>query len=172
MTRAALPFCLALALLAGCERESAPAPAAVLDRLDDRTPVPLLPMMASHQKQEMRDHLVAVQEIVAALAGDDFAAVERAAVRIGASEEAQQMCAHMGAGAPGFTEQALAFHRGADRIVAAAREADRTRVLAELGATVEACTSCHAQWKQQVVDEPTWNRLTSSAGPAPGSGHR
>jgi DNA-binding MarR family transcriptional regulator len=39
-----------------------------LDRMDTRAPVPLLPMMANHQKQNMRDHLVAVQEIVAALA--------------------------------------------------------------------------------------------------------
>jgi len=165
MTRNALPLLVALALLGGCP-ESASTPAATLDRLDDRTPVPLLPMMASHQKQEMRDHLVAVQEIVAALAGEDFAAVERAAARIGSSEEAQQMCSHMGAAASGFTEQALEFHRGADRITDAARERDRSRVLAELGATVKACTSCHAQWKQQVVDEPTWDRLTAAAAEA------
>jgi hypothetical protein len=141
-------------------------------RQDGRArPVPLLPMMANHQKQNMRDHLVAVQEIVAAIATDDFAGVERAAGRIGFSEQMGQMCTHMGAGASGFTEQALNFHHTADRIGAAARDRDRARVLAELGATLQTCTSCHAAWKQQVVDEPTWMRLTLSAPPTHGAPH-
>jgi hypothetical protein len=118
--------------------------------------------MADHQKQDMRDHLAAVQEIVAALATDDFPGIERAAARIGFSEQTGQMCTHMGAGAPGFTDEALGFHHTADRIALAARERDRTRVLVELDATLQTCVSCHAAWKQQVVDEPTWQQLTSS----------
>jgi hypothetical protein len=134
-----------------------------LDRMDGRAPVPMAPMMANHQKQNMRDHLLAVQEIVVALASDDFAAVERAAARMGFSEEREQMCTHMGAAAPGFTEQALAFHHAADRIGIAARERDPERILGELGATLEACTSCHSTWRQQVVDEATWEGMTSTA---------
>ena len=122
-------------------------------------------MMAQHQKQNMRDHLVAVQEVVAALATSDFSAVETAARRLGSSESMQQMCTHMGAGAPGFTEQALAFHEHADRIAAAAREHARDRVLTELSTTLQACTTCHSTWKQQVVDEGTWQRLTATASP-------
>jgi cytochrome c556 len=172
-----------LSLLAGlcaCSRPSPPpAPDTVrvaaiqsavpaldaLDKMDTRLPVPLLPMMANHQKQNMRDHLVAVQEIVAALSADDFASVERAAGRLGFSEQMGQMCGHMGAGAPGFAEQAVGFHHTADRIGEAARSRDRGRVLTELGATLQTCTSCHATWKQQVVDEATWQRLVSSAPP-------
>ncbi len=180
MRRALLTCVSALAVLGACSREAPPAPATTsgaavdpspapaadaLDRMDTRAPVPLLPMMANHQKQNMRDHLVAVQEIVAAIAADDFAGVERAAGRIGFSEQMGQMCTHMGAAAPGFTEQALNFHRTADRISAAARDRDHAQVLTELGATLETCTSCHAAWKQQVVDEATWTRLTSSAPP-------
>ncbi len=112
-----------------------------------------------------------MQEIVAALATDDYPAIERAAGRIGCSEQMGQMCTHMGAGAPGFTEQALNFHHTADRITAAAHERDRTRVLTELGATLQTCTSCHAACKQQVVDDPTWQRLTSSPPTTHGSGH-
>jgi hypothetical protein len=175
-----------LALLGGCSREtpstsaataSAPvatstvSPENALDRMDTRAPVPLLPMMAHHQKQNMRDHLVAVQEIVAALASDDFAGVERAAGRIGFSEQMGQMCAHMGAGAPGFTELALSFHHTADGISAAARERNPTKVMTELSATLQICTSCHAAWKQQVVDEPTWTQLTLSAPPQHGAAH-
>jgi len=180
---------LGLALvLAACAKE-APAPAAeaaepaptaeaqvkdspadTLDRMDQRDPVPLLPMMALHQKENMRDHLVAVQEIVTALAAEDYAGVEKAAGRIGFSDKMAQMCTHMGAGAPGFTEQGLAFHHAADRIAEAARERDRNRVLTELGATLGTCTSCHAKWKQKVVDEASWQKLTQSAPPVHG-GH-
>lgn len=186
MTRLLLPLASGLALLAACSRDAPPTPAATssapatpavssaadaLDRMDTRTPVPLLPMMANHQKQNMRDHLVAVQEIVTALASDDYPAIERAAGRIGFSEQMGQMCTHMGAGAPGFTEQALNFHHTADRITAAAHDRDRARVLTELGATLQTCTSCHAAWKQQVVDEPTWQRLTSAAPPTHSAPH-
>jgi hypothetical protein len=144
---------------------SAPSAAEQLDRIDGRSPVPLLPAMASHQKQSMRDHLAAVQEMVAALSIADFSAVETAAARIGFSATMGQMCTHMGAGAPGFSDQAIEFHHTADRIGAAAREQDSSRVLMALGATLQACTSCHAVWKQQVVDEPTWQRLTASLSP-------
>jgi hypothetical protein len=139
--------------------------AEALDRMDTRSPVPLLPMMASHQKQNMRDHLLAVQQIVAALAADDYPAVERAVGRIGFSEQMGQMCTHMGAAAPGFTEQALTFHHTADRIAAAAKARDRGRVLTEFAATLQTCTACHALWKQQVVDDQTWSRLTATAAP-------
>jgi hypothetical protein len=133
--------------------------------MDTRIPIPLLPMMANHQKQNMRDHLLAVQEIVTALATEDYPGIEKAAGRIGFSEQMGQMCTHMGAGAPGFTEQALAFHHTADRITAAAKARDRRRVLTEFAATLQTCTACHATWKQQVVDEATWSRVTSTPAP-------
>jgi hypothetical protein len=178
-------WAVALTLLGACSREPQPAPVVTappprgaetaadaldrLDRLDLRRAVPLLPMMANHQKQNMRDHLVAVQEIVAGLAVGDFAGIEEAAARIGFSESMGQMCTHMGAGAPGFAEQAIEFHRTADRVTRAARERDARAVLGELAATLQTCTSCHAVWKQQVVDEPTWQRLTSLAPPGQGA---
>ena len=134
-----------------------------LDQLDRRTPLPLLPVMANHQKQSMREHLEAVQGIVAAVSTSDFEAAERAAARIGLSEQMGQMCTHMGAAAPGFTERALEFHQTADRITAAARARDGAALLTAFSATLQTCTSCHAAWKQQVVDEPTWQRLTALA---------
>jgi hypothetical protein len=164
-----------LAQFAGLSVASTPVPDSEMtsvppapDAMDDRKPIPLLAMMASHQKQNMRDHLVAIQEIVSAIATDDFAAVEQSARRMGYSEQMGRMCTHMGAAAPGFAEQAMAFHHTADRITEAARARDRSRTLLELGATLQACTSCHAAWRQEVVDDPTWRRLTSpaAAGPA------
>lgn len=174
----ARPLALLLLFVAGCtashadepasQPTSLPAtgdPAAALDAMDGRRPVPLLPMMAHHQKQNMRDHLVVVQEISTAMATDDFAAVEKAAKRIGYSDQMAQMCNHMGMGAPGFSEQALAFHRTADGIVAAAKKKDREGVFAALGETLAQCTSCHATYKQKVVDAATWQKLTGGSPP-------
>jgi hypothetical protein len=191
MTRHASYLAAALTLVA-CQRAPAPpsvapapsAPAAAastpaecaaqgsLDRMDKRVAVPLLPMMANHQKQNMRDHLRAVQEIVLAAANDDFAAIESATRRIGFSEQMGAMCTHMGAGAPGFTEQALAFHHTADGIGAAAHRRDRKEVMKALGTTLQACTGCHETFRQSVVDEAAWSRLTQMAPPpmAPPSG--
>jgi len=135
---------------------------AALDDLDTRAALPLLPFMANHQKQNMRDHLLAVQEIIAALAVDDFAGAEQAAKRMGYSDSMAQMCTHMGAGAAGFTERALAFHHTADTIAAAARNHDRSAVIGALGATLNTCTGCHAAFKQAVVDEATWNHLAAT----------
>lgn len=171
-----------VALVGGCDRAAppetsadrqAPAPSAsqVLDEMDTRKPVPLIPMMAHHQKQNMRDHLVVVQEVVAALANEDFVAVENSAKRIGFSDEMGQQCSHMGAGAPGFTEQAIAFHKTADGIVTAAREKNREGVMLSLSATLQTCTGCHATWKQQIVDETTWQQATGSEPPAHGMRH-
>ena len=74
-----------------------------------------------------------------------------------------QTCEHMGAAAPGFTDQALAFHRTADTIVASARAHDAAGVLAATSATLQTCTACHAAWRQQVVDDATWAKLTAAA---------
>lgn len=122
-----------------------------LDRLDQRRPVPLLPMMAQHQKESMREHLEAVQAVVAAAAVSDFEQIAVAAKRMGFSESMGRMCEHMGAAAPGFTEQALAFHHTADDIASAATRRDGPAVLAALSKTLTACTSCHAAFKQQLV---------------------
>lgn len=185
IARTRLRAAILVAAHGACSREPQPAPVttasvtaaepmsavAALDQMDPRMPVPLLPAMAHHQKQNMRDHLVVVQEIVLALASDDFAAAERAASRIASSDAMGQTCSHMGAGAPGFTSAALHFHLTADRIGDAARARDRTGVLDALGSTLQTCTSCHAAWKQQIVDEPTWARATSSEPPTHGMAH-
>lgn len=146
---------------------TSPKPSAqdALDGLDTRAPVPLLPMMAHHQKQSMRDHLIAVREIASSLARRDFAGVDAASQRIGYSETMGRMCTHMGLAAPGFTEAALEFHRAADKIAGAARQRDSEGVLSALEQTLDHCTSCHAKYKQHIVDEATWSELTQAAPP-------
>jgi len=128
-----------------------PNPSNALDEQDRRRPVPLLPLMAQHQKQNMREHLEAVEEVVAAAGVGDFVKVAAAARRMGYSEAMGRMCEHMGAFAPGFTEQALAFHHSADEIAAAATKQDSAAVLVALSQTLRACTSCHRNYKQRLV---------------------
>jgi hypothetical protein len=144
---------------------AASSAAAVFDSIDTRVPVPLLPVMANHQKQNMREHLAAVQGIIGAIGANDFDGISRAASTIGYSKQMGQMCNHMGAGAPGFTEQALRFHHTADKISEAAQGRDMPGVLSALNETLTTCTGCHSVFKQRVVDETTWASL--AARPAP-----
>jgi cytochrome c556 len=152
---------LLLATLASDTPAGEPAPSA--EGLDRRTPLVMLPQMADHQKQDMRDHLAAVQQIIAALARDDFGGIVQAAGRIGYSGAMAQMCQHMGAATPGFTEMALGFHHAGDKISDAARRHDRAGVLDALETTLQTCVTCHATYKQQIVDEQTWEKLTKAA---------
>lgn len=157
-----LLLCMFVAVLAGCQQtphrealSSHPQSAGS----DARVPVPLLPRMAEHQLENMRDHLAAIQEITAALADNNFAGVERAAARIGYNEQMGQMCERMGAGAPGFNELALNFHRTADTIGAAARQRDANATLKAVTATLQTCVGCHAVYRQEIVDAATWERI-------------
>ena len=171
---------LLLLTIASCQRATAPAHSPVpatppvtpssaetaLEQLDARVPVPLLPHMAQHQKENMREHLLAVQDIALAAGRNDFVAIEQASARLGLSPGMERMCHHLGQGAPGFTEQALAFHRSADDIASAARKRNSVAVMHALGATLQLCTGCHAAFRQKVVDEATWTRLTATDAPA------
>ena len=133
-----------------------------LAALDHRTPVPLQPMMAWHQKQNMMEHLSAIERVTDGLAREDWEAIAEASALIGSSPEMEQMCQHMGAGAEGFTELALEFHRRADTIGEAARAHDGPAVLRATATTLQACTGCHATYRQDVVDATTWQARTGS----------
>lgn len=121
--------------------------------------MPLLPRMAVHQKQQMRSHLEAVQAIVNGLSTMDFAMLERSALQMGYSQSMAAMCQRMGQAAPGFTERAVQFHKSADQIALAARAHDGAAVQRALHTTLAHCTSCHAQYRQEVVDQATLDAL-------------
>lgn len=152
-----------LAVTGACQRSENSVISAAqeqLDAMDTRRPVPLIPMMANHQKENMRDHLVVIQEIVEALAIRDFAAVEKSAARISYSEKQAQMCARMGAGVDGFSDLGTDFHRTADSIIAAAKTKNVEATLKAVSNTLARCTSCHSQYRQDVVDKKEWQELT------------
>lgn len=164
--------CLSLIALAGCrstadevvvQEPDRCAPIDELHALDPRRPVPLQPMMAWHQKQNMMEHLVAIQRIVDGLAREDWGEVAQGSALIESSPQMQRMCEHMGAGADGFTELALDFHRRADAIGEAARAEDGPAVLRATSQTLQVCTTCHATYRQDVVDAETWEARTGSS---------
>lgn len=142
--------------------EPVPSPYEQLAAMDTRAPVPLQPMMAHHQKQNMMEHLEAIQQIVDGAAREDWAQVKSAAALIETSPQMSQMCTHMGAGAPGFTELALSFHKAADTIAPAAEAADVGAVLSATSATLVVCTQCHATYRQEVVSAETFAARTGS----------
>jgi hypothetical protein len=144
-------------------------PMTSMSAADARRPLPLLAAMAAHQRENMREHLAAVQAVVGAIGRDDMDAVAEAAARLGYSEAMGRMCEHMGAAAPGFTAMALDFHRTADTIGDAARRGDRAGALSALDRTLQRCVACHAAYRQEVVDEETWHRLTAIAAPHEGT---
>ncbi|MBK8012029.1 MAG: cytochrome c [Deltaproteobacteria bacterium] len=84
-----------------------------------------------------------------------------ASALIESSPQMQQMCQHMGAGAHGFTEMALDFHRRADAIGVAARAHDVAAVLRATSNTLESCTGCHAAFRQDVVSATEWQQRTT-----------
>ncbi len=133
-----------------------------LDKMDSRVPVPLQPMMAWHQKQNMQEHLQAIQKMTEALASKNWKALIQAIKPIQSSPQMKRMCYHMGAGAKGFTALALEFHKRADGIASAAKKRDVTAVLQAISHTLKACTSCHATYKQEVVDAKSWQQRTGS----------
>lgn len=135
-------------------------PIAELNALDPREPLPLQPMMAWHQKLNMQDHLVAIERIIDALAKEDWDAIRAASARIESSPQMQQMCEHMGAGADGFTEMALDFHRRANAIGEAAKAQDTQAVLQATSNTLQACTTCHSTYRQELVNAETWTAKT------------
>ena len=134
----------------GPERHARNKSLEAANRFDHRNPLPLTPMMAWHQKQNMMRHLVAIQGIVGALAEKDWAKVKSSSALIESSPRMQKMCERMGQGAPGFTELALDFHRRADAIGKAAEAKDTQAVLRTTSITLQACTACHAAFRQEV----------------------
>ncbi len=143
--------------------EQTDCPQQRLDKIDPRVPVPLLPHMALHQKQNMREHLEAVQGVTIGIANSDFNSIALAASRMGYTEEMASMCQHMGAGAKGFTEKALSFHKSADRIADAAKQKDMNGVLRQLSETLTHCTSCHTTFRQQIVTDSEMRRILGGA---------
>jgi len=94
----------------------------------------------------MRGNLIQVKQMLEALAENDFAGVEKVANEMTFNKKKGDGLAIRGNAA--YTAMGVQFH--AVRTMAlrdAARAKDGKRVLRELSATLDTCTSCHATFK-------------------------
>ncbi|MBF0334823.1 MAG: hypothetical protein HQL40_14450 [Alphaproteobacteria bacterium] len=138
---------IALATLATCGAAQA---------ADNRQLVEMPAMMQEHMLGSMRDHLVALDEILAAVSAERFdAAAKVAETRLGMSSFAQHGAAQMAAYMPKPMQEAGgALHRAASRFAMAATDADVDRSYAAMkglmGALSEmttACNGCHVGYR-------------------------
>lgn len=127
-----------------------PNPLAVQDR---RQEVAFPPEMKQHTLSNMRDHLLALQEIQSALALPAYdRAAELAEQRLGMSSLGLHGAHEVAKFMPqGMQDAGTAMHRSASRFAIAARDSSATGdlkpALAAMSEVMAACVACHAGYR-------------------------
>jgi hypothetical protein len=116
---------------------------------DGRTLVPMPEMMKQHMMGNMRDHLLSIQEIIAAMGkGKLDEAADIAESRIGMSSLAAHGAAHMAPFMPQpMQDIGTEMHHAASRFAIVAREGDNLRALESLSKVTQQCVACHAAYR-------------------------
>jgi hypothetical protein len=120
---------------------------------DTRRLVEMPAPMQEHMLGNMRDHLVAMGEIQAALGNGDFEqAADVAENRIGMSSLQSHGASHMAPYMPKtMQETGTAMHHAASRFARTAQEAavtnDLPRALGALAELTQQCAACHAGYR-------------------------
>ena len=116
---------------------------------DDRQLVELPDMMRTHMLANMRDHLVAIDEILEHLANDELeAAADVAETRLGFSSLESHGASHMAQFMP--REMAAAgtrMHRAASQFARTAQEGEALPAYRKLRDITAACVECHAGYR-------------------------
>jgi hypothetical protein len=116
---------------------------------DSRQMVELPEMMQNHMMANMRDHLVAINEILDALGkGEMDMAADIAEQRLGMSSLDAHGASHMAGFMPqGMRETGTRMHQSASRFARTAQEGDALSAYRALTDVTEACVACHAGYK-------------------------
>lgn len=123
---------------------------------DSRELVKLPPMMQDHMLANMRDHLVALDEMLSALAdGKADEAVKVAETRLGMSSLSRHGAAHLGKFMPEeMGAIGMQMHRAASRFAIVARDAElkpgldgQRQVYKALQEITENCNACHRAYR-------------------------
>jgi len=128
-------------------------PAAGAD--DARTAVAMPAMMQTHMRANMRDHLLAITEIQAALAQGRYGdAADIAEQRLGMTSLKAHGAAHMAGFMPeGMQAIGTEMHHAASRFALAAQDSavgrDLPRALGALSELTGRCVACHAGYRLQ-----------------------
>ncbi|MEE4246826.1 MAG: hypothetical protein V2I33_15550 [Kangiellaceae bacterium] len=118
---------------------------------DPRHLVELPEMMKKHMLSNMRDHLVAINEILTSMANDDLdKAAEIAESRLGMSSLESHGANHMAGFMPeGMRKAGTSMHRAASRFAIKAHQGESLPAYKALTNITSACVACHAGYRIQ-----------------------
>lgn len=118
---------------------------------DTREKVDFPEMMKQHQLSNMRDHLAALNEILALLAKSELdKAADIAERRIGMSSMVAHNASHMAPYMPkGMQDIGSEMHHAASRFAMSAQEGDLPRALDSLSKVTQQCVACHSTYRVQ-----------------------
>jgi len=124
-------------------------PAAAKAEGDTRELVPLPDMMQDHMLANMRDHLAAINEILASMGSDDGdKAAQIAETRLGMSSLGTHGASHMAPFMPErMREIGTGMHHAASRFALRAQEGEPGPALKALSEVTAACVACHSAYR-------------------------
>jgi soluble cytochrome b562 len=116
---------------------------------DTRQLVQLPDMMQQHMMSNMRDHLVAINEILVKLsAGELDSAAEVAEYRLGMSSLESHGASHMAKYMPEAMRQTgTSMHKAASRFALIAQEGEVLPAYKALSAVTSSCVTCHSAYR-------------------------
>jgi cytochrome c556 len=116
---------------------------------DAREPVQFPPVMQEHLLSNMRDHLVALNDILSKMAAGDLeAAAQIAETRLGMSSLGSHGASHMAKFMPeGMQSAGTRMHRAASRFALKAQEGDARPAYQALSEVTAACVACHQAYR-------------------------
>ena len=116
---------------------------------DERQLVEFPEMMRTHMLENMRDHLVALNEILTYLAEDELErAADVAESHLGFSSLESHGASHIAEFMPeGMAAAGTAMHRAASQFARIAQEGEALPAYRKLKDITAACTACHAGYR-------------------------
>lgn len=116
---------------------------------DSRQLVELPEIMQQHMMANMRDHLVAINEILIYFANDELdEAAEVAESRLGMSSLKSHGASHMAKFMPeGMRQSGTSMHRAASRFALKAQEGEVLPAINALSKVTSSCVACHAAYR-------------------------
>ena len=116
---------------------------------DKRVFVEMPKMMQEHQLANMRDHLMAIDEILIEMGNDNLdKAADIAEARLGMSSLGLHGASHMGKVIPKeMGAIGTSMHKAASRFALKAQEGDALPAYKALQEVTAACVACHAGYK-------------------------
>ena len=116
---------------------------------DSRQLVELPEMMQQHMMTNMRDHLVAINEILINMANGQLdQAAEVAESRLGMSSLESHGASHMAKFMPeGMRQDGTSMHRAASRFALKAQEGEVLPAYNALSEVTSACVACHSSYR-------------------------